>query len=108
MFPNPKDVLIKPSPSRSIQVLYLKGGFKYCPVGFGVLSELQRVPPRTSPTRVTDPFATPLTKPFSSRFVTQTLPYLSTVVLEGLRNRPFGEVKYSPITAPVFTLILAI
>ena len=48
----------------------------------------------------------PLPPSYSSRLATHTLPLRSTVVLEGLRPRPFGAERYSPKTAPVSVLIL--
>ncbi len=46
------------------------------------------------------------TAPPSLRLVSQTFPFLSTVVREGLAPRPAGEVLYSPSTAPVRVSIL--
>src|SRR5688572_13464232 len=43
-----------------------------------------------------------------ARFVAHTLPFRSTVVLDGSLGWPDGEVKYSPITWPVLVLILTI
>ena len=41
----------------------------------------------------------------SSRFVTQTLPSLSTVVRDGSSERFWGAVRYSPRMTPVSTSI---
>src|SRR5215204_1164181 len=43
-----------------------------------------------------------------ARFVAHTLPFRSTVVRDGSRGCPAGEVKYSPITCPVVVLIFTI
>src|SRR3712207_2790511 len=54
------------------------------------------------------PFSTrPMwTTELPARFVAQTLPFWSTVVRDGSRGWPWGEVKYSPMMAPVSVLIL--
>src|SRR5688572_25512484 len=41
-----------------------------------------------------------------ARLVAQTLPFWSTVVRDGSRGCPFGDVKYSPMIWPVSVLIL--
>src|SRR5215217_764201 len=41
-----------------------------------------------------------------ARLVFQTLPLWSTVVRDGSRGCPLGEVKYSPMICPVSVLIL--
>src|SRR5687768_2802802 len=108
-FVSPRDVRIRPSPFLSTHVLYSNGAFRYSPVAFGVPSAFERVPPTIKPIRVADPAArlapSIINALPSSRFVTHTLPSLSTVVREGLRARPFGDVRYSPRIWPVSTSI---
>src|SRR5690349_15020215 len=83
MFPSPREVLIRPSPSRSTHVLYTNGGLRYWPAGLGLPSAFTRVPPRTIPMRTTEPLPWPPEVPVSARFATHTFPNWSTVVRDG-------------------------
>src|SRR5688500_15114006 len=70
----PRLVAIRPSPLRSTQVLYPNGALRWSPVGLGVPSALLRVPPVTTPIRVTEPWPPAP----SARLESQVLPSLST------------------------------
>ena len=108
MLPSPRDVRMRPSPFRSMQVLYSNGAFRYSPVGLGVPSAFERVPPTMRPIRVGEPHCVLMPSRIARlRLVAVRDPDVAELV-HGRARRvqgavPAGAVRYSPRMTPVST-----